>query len=211
MQGDGVDHENNAPASPHEGRWIVEGGRLRWIPAYETVDEEDGAPDAFGDTLATFDEAAWASDTPPLPPGAPEPALVRATLAWLNRQRDENRALADEMALLERQRQREREEETLSPRRRRQLEPPSAAALDMARYDGAANWFEIAADALLEQADRTPGRALVEWYLWLITDEAPDVSADDPIAIAGAQGREAAREHARKHAERLTAPESDDE
>src|SRR5579884_3694460 len=149
-----LDHENNAPASPHDGRWIVEGGRLHWIPAYEMADEEDGSPDYLGGSLARFDEATWGSDTPPLPPGAPEPALVRATLAWLHRQRDENRALADEMALIERQRQRERQDEQAFPRRRRQPEPPSAAALDMARYDGAANWFETAAEALVEQADR---------------------------------------------------------
>src|SRR5579875_4228166 len=84
------------------GHWVSEGGRLRWVPARELAGNEPENDEAARE-LDDMDEAAWASDAPPLPPGAPESARVRAALAWLRRMRDLEREIVGELGFIERE------------------------------------------------------------------------------------------------------------
>jgi hypothetical protein len=188
------------------GKWISEGGRLRWVPARDLAEDEDDA-DAARD-LDELDEATWAGDAPPLPPGAPESARVRAALAWLHRMRDIERDLVGELGIIERDQF--RQQDAAPPRRARGPQPPSLITLQMTEHGAAADWFDTAAQELREAAERSPGRALVEWYLWLLASPLVAPSPNDPLAAARAQGATAARERAQRHAEHLALPEMDD-
>lgn len=217
---DNHDHNGTGEYAGRQGRWVSEGGRLRWVPAEEyqfSIDEVLGQGEALATSLTDAeaqDSDTWASDTPHLPDGAPESYRARAAFAWLERKRDLERASADEFALVERQRQRQLDaEETPQPRRRRHApEPASPAAIAMARHDAATEWFQLAHEQLQEALDRSSGRALVEWYLWLL-NEPPLTAADpnDATAVARVEGDLAARNLTRNYAERLAIPEMDDE
>jgi hypothetical protein len=192
------------------GRWVSEGGRLRWVPARDMAsavpENEDEARD-----LDALDEAAWASDAPPLPPGAPESARVRAALAWLRRARDTEREIVGELGLIEREQLRQ-QDAAPQPRRARGPQQHSPVTLQMAEHGAAAEWFDAAYEMLVEEADRNSGRALVEWYLWLGTTAPTALApAGDPLVAARAQGEANARFRAQRHAERLALPEMDDE
>lgn len=206
MSNDGNGHRDR------QGHWVTDGGRLQWVPARELPPALDAAPDdeaALRD-LDDLDEAAWASDLPPLPPGAPETARVRAALAWLRRMRDQEREIVGELALIERDQLRQ-QDATPQHRRARGPQPPNPITLDLAAHGAAADWFDAAHEALVEENDRNSGRALVEWYLWLLatTPILPDNAT--PLVAAQVQGATAAHQRARRHAEHLALPEMDDE
>jgi hypothetical protein len=210
------DHSNGH--SPRGGRWVSDGGRLEWIPA------RDQRPQALGDDeeedaaaladLDALDEATWASDAPPLPQGAPESARVRAALAWLRRMRDTEREIVGELALIERDQLRQQDamqQEMGGSRRTRGPQPPNPITVQMAEHGAAADWYETAIGELEEEADRSPGRALVEWYLWMTTLAAPAPASSDLLATARLQGQADARRRTQRHAEHLALPEMDDE
>lgn len=209
------EYEGNGHNGARGGRWVSDGGRLEWIPARDQLppatgdDEEDAATLADLDAL---DEATWASDAPPLPQGAPETARVRAALAWLRRMRDTEREVVGELALIERDQLRQQDamqQEMGGPRRTRGPQPPNPVTLQLTEHGAAADWYETAISALEEEADRSPGRALVEWYLWMTTLPTPTPS--DALATARAQGEADARRRAMRHAEHLALPEMDDD
>jgi hypothetical protein len=192
------------------GHWVSEGGRLRWVPARDLAGNEPENDEAARE-LDDLDEAAWASDAPPLPPGAPESARVRAALAWLRRMRDLEREIVGELGFIEREQLRQ-QDAAPQPRRMRGPQPPSPITLQMAEHGAAADWFDSAYEVLVEEAERNPGRALVEWYLWLgATTPLAAAPADDPLVQARQAGEANARLRAQRHAERLALPEMDDE
>lgn len=197
------DTATNGHRDARPGRWVAEGGRLRWIPASDaTAEDDDVGPD---DALAALDEDQWASDTPSLPSGAPESARVRSALAWLARQRQNAATRIGELALEEHDHQQAAE---AAPRRRQR--GPSESAVAISHLQGAEEWYGEAESLLREQADRTPGRALVEWYLAVqaTPDRAP-AAPDDPLGAAHVAGYTEASQRTRQHAERLTLPEID--
>jgi hypothetical protein len=214
MDGDGYEPNGNGARG---GRWVSDGGRLTWVPARDQVpptlgDDDDDAA-ALAD-LDALDEATWASDAPPLPPGAPESARVRAATAWLRRMRDTEREVVGELALIEREQLRQQDamqQEMGGPRRVRGPQPPNPITVQMAEHGAAADWYEEAMEALEEEADRSPGRALVEWYLWMTTRPKLTPAPDDALAKARAQGEDDARQRAQRHAEHLALPEMDDD
>jgi|GEM_PF-2770127 len=211
------DH-NGMQRAPQAGTWLTEGGRLRWVPAYEQVLEGDAGD--FDDSrsvkeMDALDEEMWNSDFPPLPEGAPESARVRAMLAWLKRQFKEQRELAGELALIDQEQQRQREENGPPQRRRRKAEPPSDVALELARADGAADWLDLARATLLEMSDASSERALVEWYLWVVNETATSLTIVDPeidpIVQARREGRVVIASRARQHAEQVSLPPGEDD
>ncbi len=196
------------------GRWISLGGKLRWHayrsiagPPVDEADEDDASSDA--DALPPVGDAVWEHDQPPIPPGAPERLRVRAALTWLDHQQERSRdqllaiSLREHEALLE-------QESSVQPHRRRN-QPPNPLTLERSECEGISAWFEDAALDLREAVDRTPGRALVEWYLSLMMPDDSVPSPDDPLAAARREGREHARERALRYAERVAQPEVDDD
>ncbi len=212
-----MDGDNPTPNNQgaRGGRWVSDGGRLEWVPARDHLPPSTGDDEADAATLAdldALDEATWASDAPPLPQGAPETARVRAALAWLRRMRDTEREIVGELALIERDQLRQQDalqQEMGGPRRARGPQPPNPVTVQLAEHGAGADWYESAITALEEEADRSPGRALVEWYLWLTT--LPTPTPTDPLASARAQGATDARRRAMRHAEHLALPEMDDD
>jgi hypothetical protein len=207
--------DSDFPANGHDdrqGRWVSEGGRLRWIPARDMPAAQDDsdmeAPSAAD--LDQLDETMWASDRPPLPAGAPESARVRAALAWLRRMRDQEREILGELALIERDQYRQ-QDASPQPRRARDPQPFSLVTLEIAEHGAAADWYDTAYAALEEAADQSSDRALVEWYLWLVTNAPIADAATTEIAAARTKGAAEAHLRARLHAEHLALPEMDDE
>lgn len=205
-----MDENGNGHGHSIGGRWVSEGGRLRWVPARDLAEDLGDVDDAAGRDLDALDEAAWASDVPPLPPGAPESARVRAALSWLRRVRDTEREIVGELGVIERDQLRT-QDAAPPPRRARGTPAPNPITVQMAEHGAAAEWFDTAREALEDAAERNPGRALVEWYLWLAAEAAPDVAAGDELAQARARGIADARWRAQRHAEHLALPEADDE
>jgi hypothetical protein len=197
------------------GHWISDGGRLRWISADEAIAEynETTGIDS-GDVVLPdlIDESPWSSDIPLLPPGAPESFRIRAALAWLMRQIAGLQERINELTLIEYEAQRARDSEEMArPRRRRRPQPPTTTALELAFHRGALEWYEAATAELREQADRSSGRALVEWYLWLMA--APPLAADQEESLGRQQniGYTEAHEATRGYAERLVQPEVEED
>jgi len=194
------------------GKWVSDGGRLRWVSSEELRMEnlETYGDEGFGNDLEDLDEEIWASDHLSLPPGAPESARIRAALAWLDRQRMQTQESINEQALLLYQQQRQHEE---APRtRRRRPEPPSPIAITSAELNGALDWFEAATIELRDLAERSSGRALVEWYLWISAAPPIPIHEDqETIANARSHGQSHARERTRQHTEQLTLPDMDED
>jgi hypothetical protein len=205
MDDNGNNHHTNAG-----GRWESEGGRLRWVAARDLAENAGDVDDATGRDLDELDEASWASDVPPLPPGAPESARVRAALAWLRRVRDTEGEIVGELGLIERDQLRA-QDAAPPPRRARGTPTPNPITVQMAEHGAAAEWFEAAREALEDAAERNPGRALVEWYLWIAADAAPAAMPGDELAQARARGAADAQWRAQRHAEHLALPEAADE
>lgn len=191
------------------GRWISLGGKLRWHGLqHRSAEDEDDDEDA-GDEVPPADYPGWESDLPPIPTGAPERVRLRVALTWLGRQMERARDTLGELALREHEAHVQRESEP--PRRHRGPTPPDPLAIERARAEGTAAWFEDASVQLCEEAERTPGRALVEWYLALLTESEPEAEGADALAQARAEGRAVARERALRYAERLAQPEIEDD
>ncbi len=203
-------HSRDLPA----GRWVSEGGRMRWVPARERAMENEERADSLdmsGVDLDALDEATWASDNPPLPAGASERDKARAVLAWLSRQIAEGRERVA-LATLELREQRLHRDEQAGPRRRRGPTAPDPLEFEIAHEESAVEWLESAREVLSDEADRNPPRALLEWYLWILSAGTPiEQQGDDPLATARIAGEREAWDRARQHAEHLAARDSEDD
>lgn len=182
-------HESRDQAEQVGGRWVSEGGVMRWERPGEVDEAEplDAASEAG---------SQWARDEIELPPGAPEALRVRAARAWLLRQRGvELDAIG--FLLLERRRLHEARtgaEGAGSPGgpggagdERGEASPdeePLALALAMTEHQSAIEEYE----RLLAEMDEIaahigPSRVLVEFYLRL-TERLAELAAR-PEAPAG--------------------------
>jgi hypothetical protein len=180
------------------GRWVSDGGRLHWEAASE---------DAEAAGHITPDEDLWSSDEPPLPAGAPERVKLRVALAWVRRQLDLAHDRENALILLQRQ---QRLHSADQPAHRRQSPQIDPLAQDLAHAEGAIVWLEDALAALQDEAERSPGRALVEWYLWILTAN-PAEPDDDPLGQERARGMSEMHKRAQRYAERLAARDYEDE
>src|SRR5262249_59877114 len=104
-----------------EGRWVSQGGVLRWEAPEGEDEERNSRAEA---------NSPWAEEEVDLPSGAPETLRLRATHAWLVRQRALE-AEAQGLLLLERRKIQEPEEDesAVSPRRGSVEESPLEVAL----------------------------------------------------------------------------------
>ncbi|HKS71469.1 MAG TPA: hypothetical protein VJQ45_13680, partial [Ktedonobacterales bacterium] len=217
-------------AEPVAGRWVSEGGVMRWERPGE-VDEEE-ALDAASEA-----SSPWAKDEIELPPGAPEALRGRAARAWLLRQRTlELDAMG--VLLLERRRLHEAggagEAEVDAP-----PEDPLPLALALAEHQAAIEEYERLLAEMDEIASHIgPARVLVEFYLGVMERLAelaaqPEAPAEfaDALLAAQVEGEENVRSGAtpptphsaavwrgraeavlqmRRRIERVTAPEPED-
>jgi hypothetical protein len=190
--------------------WLIAGGVARWE-----------APDDVANPHAEAD-SPLAADGLTLPEGAPDAPRVRAVHAWIVRQRaDEDEALG--ALLLAQREQRAHDDAQPQPRRRGAYpsEPePSPLDLTLAEHQSAADEYDALLAALEEHAAHSgPGRALVEYYLWLVEHlatlaaEPEAASAARPpatLAAAGWRGRAQAALGVRGRVERMTAPPAEE-
>lgn len=215
------------------GRWVSEGGVMRWERPGEIDEEEptDAASEA---------NSSWATDAVELPPGAPEGLRVRAARAWMLRQRTlESEAVG--YLLLERRKLQETHAGEAGGPPEREVEPPAddPMSLALAEHQAAIEEYERLLGELDEiAAHNGPARVLVEFYLHLTERlaelaSAPEAPAEfaDALLLAQVEDEEAAesgrpvptpRSHAewqgraeavtqtRRRVERVTAPEPED-
>lgn len=199
-------------AEAEESGWVESGGVLRW----EEPDETDN-PRAEQDS-------PLAADDLDLPAGAPDAARVRAVHAWLLRRRAREHEALGALLLAQRE-QRAREGDASSSagerRRTRRGEPQAAPLeLDVAEHQAAADEYEALLAALDDHlAHSGPGRALVEFYLWMgehlaamAAEPEAAVAGNPPRTLAAAAwwGRAQAALSGRTRVERMTAPEVDE-
>lgn len=214
--------EDGPPAS--EGQWITRGGVLHW------EEPDDADPDRVD--LRREAGSRWALDDIELPLGAPARPRIRAMRAWLARRRLLEQDAQGAVLLERRQLQGNGDAEE---ERRRPL--PEEGPLDsaLAEYQAAATEYERILEALSEfESHSGLERVLVELYLWLTervaelaaAPEAPDdfqpgvllaqierpVPARRPTVLAREEwsGRAGAVLAARRHVERVSAPETDE-
>lgn len=211
----------DASAHPGAGQWVSSGGVLKW----EENGDEEGEPDPRAEAASH-----WGDEDVELPPGAPEPLRIRATRAWLLRQRAfEGDAIG--YLLLERRRLQEgnagtAEDADGSGHMDADAEDPLALAL--AEHQAAVQEYE----ALVEMLDNSlahngPAQALMEFYM-RVTDRLADLAAvPEALVESGAEvpagsrtptprsqaewrGCAEASLHTRKRIEHITAPEPED-
>ena len=190
--------------------WVIAGGVARW-----EAPEDAANPTAEADSPLAADELT-------LPEGAPDAPRVRAVHAWIVRQRaDEYEALG--ALLLAQREQRAHDDAQPQPRHRgaHRGEPePSPLDLTLAEHQSAADEYDALLAALEDHATHSgPGRALVEYYLWLVEHlatlaaEPEAASASRPpatLAAAGWRGRAQAALGVRGRVERMTAPPAEE-
>src|SRR5258708_5056695 len=194
-----MDRDGASPDEPADGdnveeagHWESVGGVLRW----EGPDEDAQAP-----TLLEEARSQWAAEQIDLPPGAPDPARLRATRAWLARQRVlEGEALGQvlyERRLL-------LNSGTLDEAPERDEDDASPLGLALAEHTAAMQEYERLLEMLAElEAHSGPARVLVEYHLALTERlaelaAAPEAPADFAAGVllvevedeeaAGAQG-----------------------
>lgn len=219
------DLEAGTPRAP-EGRWTSQGGVLHW----ETAGEDDEAKRDLRSEAASV----WAADEVDLPPGAPHEARIRATRAWLARQRQRE---VEEVGALLLERREAGENEDAAPAGDGGEGPYDLA---LAEHQAAIETYERILEALSEfAAHNGPARVLVEFYLWLnerlaMLAEMPEAPAEfaarlllvpvedeentpttpreapTPRSTAQWQGCAEALLHARRRVEQVSAPEPED-
>ena len=206
-----------------EGHWTSQGGVLRWETA---GDEDEEKRDPRSEAASV-----WAADAVDLPPGVPDEARVRATRAWLARQRQLE---AEEVGALLLERREAGEEEDASP------DSEGLYDLALTEHQAAIETYERTLEALSDiAAHNGPAQVLVEFYLWLnerlamlaampeapaefaarlllvpVEDEenAPTTPQETPTPRSTAQWQGCAEAllHARRRVEQVSAPEPED-
>ncbi|MBF6591960.1 MAG: hypothetical protein IVW57_15735 [Ktedonobacterales bacterium] len=220
--------EDDEPATS-EGRWVTSGGVLRW-------EEPDDVNRPERPNLRAEAESRWAADQVDLPIGAPPGLRIRAMRAWLARQRLLEQE-AQGVVLLERRHLREGEEDRRDegqdePRPTAEISPLDLA---LAERQAAASEYERMLEALTDlESHAGQARVLVEFYLWLneriatlaLAPQAPEdfkaaallaepetaraTPAPTPLSAAEWRGQADAVTAARRHAERVSAPEPEE-
>jgi hypothetical protein len=178
---DAEEGEHEAPAGP--GQWVSQGGVLRWEQPGD-VDEEE-VTDARAEA-----RSHWAGDEVELPPGVPDTARIRATRAWLLRQRTAESDAVGYLLLERRKLEAARTGGATEPgeREERQVEQQETgeSPLDLAliEHQAAIEAYDKVLAALEEvEAHNGPQRVLVEFHLWL--NERLAMLAAMPEAPAG--------------------------
>jgi hypothetical protein len=242
-EGHGEEWEGDEDTSePHptaetrgNGRWVSEGGVLRWERPGE-IDEEE-ALDAASEA-----RSPWATDDLEMPPGAPQGLRARAVRAWLLRQRAAELDAIGTLLLRRRRlhEARAREDGVTSDRdSEEQIAADDPLILALTEHQAATEEYERLLTALDESAAHSgPARVLIEFYLHLTErlaelaaqPEAPAQFADalllaraeegEPASRAGApptphstavwRGHAEAALQTRRRVERVTAPEPED-
>jgi hypothetical protein len=205
-----AEREDDAEEAPVTG-WVTMGGVAHW-------EEPDGADDPRVELNSPL-----AADDLSLPDGAPDAPRVRAVHAWMARQRAREQDALGALLLAAREQQRADDEQPqarkASTRRREAL--PSPLELAIAEHQAATDEYAAQLEQLDEHAAHSgPGRALVEYYLWLteylatlaVAPEA-DNAAGPATTRAGAawRGRALAALAVRGRVERVAAPSADDD
>lgn len=179
---DAEESQQEAPTGP--GQWVSQGGVLRWEQPGD-VDEEE-AMDARSEA-----RSHWAEDEVELPPGAPDTTRIRATRAWLLRQRAAESDAVGYLLLERRKLEAARTGGTgdePGEREERQVERQETGEgpLDLAliEHQAAIEAYDKVLAALEEvEAHNGPARVLVEFHLWL--NERLAMLAAMPEAPAG--------------------------
>jgi hypothetical protein len=207
-------------AVPSGGQWVSQGGVLHW-------EEPDDAERASRASLRSEAESHWGDDTIALPLGAPPRLRLRAMRAWLARQQ----LLAQEaqgVVLLERR----REQEDASEDEATGGDPCAPLNVALAEQQAVAAEYERMLEVLADLENHAGlDRVLIEFYLWLgdgiaALAQAPEATEDfraaallaelearpsrtpsTPLTHAEWRGRADATLAARRHAERVSAPE----
>ncbi len=225
---EGDTDESPQEERPGEGKWVSQGGILRWETPGD--DEEDTSPRAEMNSQ-------WADDEVDLPPGAPDTIRIRATRAWLLRQRALE-AEAQGVLLMERRALGSASEEEQAADVKR---PAEDSPLDIALAEHQAGIEEY--ERLLEELatitnHNGPAQVLVEYHLYLTerlaelatAPEAPAEFAErlllvpvedeessagprapvSPRAEAEWRGRAEAVLASRQRVERVSAPDPED-
>jgi len=220
--------------STTEGRWVSQGGVLRW---------EDGEDEEKEASAQAEVNSHWAEDEVELPQGAPETLRIRAAHAWLARQRameaQEQGLLLLERRLRGSQDTQDTQEDAAGMQRRRGPVEESPLDIALAEHQAAIEEYERLIEELDDVAAHNgPARVLVEYHLSLTerlaelarAPEAPAefaerlllVPVEDEEAVVGAkvpvslraeaewQGRAGAVLQARRRVEKVTAPEPED-
>lgn len=222
--------ESSAEVHPGAGKWVSQGGILRWETPGDD-EEEDTGPRAEV-------SSPWADEEVDLPPGAPDVIRIRAARAWLLRQRALE-AEAQGVLLLERRRLQGPEDDDES--RVSRGGPPEDSPLDVAlvEHQSAIEEYERLLEELAEIMNHSgPAQVLVEYHLYLterlaelaMAPEAPAEFAErlllipvedeesaaqprgpvSPRAEAEWRGRAEAVAAARRRVEKVSAPEEED-
>ena len=174
---DAEESQHEAPAGP--GQWVSAGGVLRWEQPSD-VDEAE-ATDA-----RTEARSHWAEDEVELPPGAPDTARIRATRAWLLRQRAAESDAVGYLLLERRKLEAARTGGTADQGEREERQETGEGPLDLAliEHQAAIEAYDKVLAALEEvEAHNGPQRVLVEFHLWL--NERLAMLAAMPEAPAG--------------------------
>lgn len=215
--------EQGAKEHAANGQWVSQGGVLHWETPDEAVESKPELRAEAG--------SVWAGDEVDLPPGVPDVARIRATRAWLARQREIE---SEEVGALLLQRRRVEQEDSLSEDGEGPFEPA------LIEHQAAIETYEQVLSALATMvAHNGPSRVLVELYLWLnerlamlaAMPEAPEAFAerlllvpieDEENALNGRketptlrsraqwQGCAEALLRARRRVEQVSAPEPED-
>ncbi len=178
------------------GAWVSHGGILRW--------EGEGEEEAIG--IRAEAESRWAADDVDLPPGAPDTLRIRATRAWLARQRQlESEAVGVLLAERRSQKQTETHHE-YAHRERTSREPRDEGPLGLAlaEHTAAMQEYERLLELMQETSEHSgPSRVLVELHLALTERLAALASAPEApagfaahVLVAEVEGEEAARQGA---------------
>lgn len=191
--------------------WVSSGGVLHW--------EE---PDAWAEDPRAEADSPLAADDLALPEGAPDAPRVRAVHAWILRQRAREQAALGELLLTRREQRTNDDDEPPTRRSRRNRPAPEADPVDLAitEHEAATDEYDALLAALEDHATHAgPGRALVEYYLWLSEHlaalaAAPEAAAGDAVPTtpeaARWRGGALAALAVRGRVERVSAPATDD-
>src|SRR5260370_24533434 len=180
----GMDRDGASPDEPaagdnaeEAGHWESVGGVLRW------EGPEEGAQPP---TLLEEARSQWAAEQIDLPPGAPDPARLRATRAWLARQRVlEGEALGQVLY----ERRRLLHSGTLDEAPEHEEDDESPLGLALAEHTAAMQEYERLLEVLAELEDHSgPARALVEYHLAL-TERLAELAAAPQAARGVGAGR----------------------
>jgi hypothetical protein len=189
--GEEGEQDEGASSGAGGGKWVSQGGILHW----EGADDAEEAPGG----IRAEAESRWAADDVDLPPGAPDPLRIRATRAWLARQRQLE---AEAVGFVLAQRRELQGSEVQREHAASPGAPPQDSPLDLALVQHTAGMqeYERLLELLQEIASHSgPARALVELHLALTERLAELASAPEApsgfaarVLLAEVEGEEAA-------------------